>query len=98
MSAPCESSEQADGLKEGFEEEREFQEFQNHKLIDPYRGLLGSRQNYTGFHANDISRWSALGQWGLTRGDEGYGLTFGAGEQEYLTHPSLEWPKRVSVG
>jgi len=27
MSAPCKSSEQADGLKEGFEEEREFQEF-----------------------------------------------------------------------
>ena len=27
MSAPCGSSEQADGLKEGFEEEREFQEF-----------------------------------------------------------------------
>ena len=27
MSAPCESSEQADGLQEGFEEEREFQEF-----------------------------------------------------------------------
>ena len=27
MSAPCESLEQADGLKEGFEEERKFQEF-----------------------------------------------------------------------
>jgi len=27
MSAPCESSELADGLKEDFEEEREFQEF-----------------------------------------------------------------------
>ena len=27
MSAPCESSKQADGLKEDFEEEREFQEF-----------------------------------------------------------------------
>ena len=77
---------------------REFQEFQNHKLIEPYGGLLGSRQNCTGFHTNDISRWSALGHWGLTRGDEGYGLIFGAEEQEYLTHPSLEWPKRVSVG
>ena len=56
MSAPCGSSEQADGLKEGFEEEREFQEFQNHKLIEPYGGLLGSRQNCTAFHANGISR------------------------------------------
>ena len=77
---------------------REFQEFQNHKLIEPYGGLLGSRKNCTGFHANGISRWSALGHWGLTRGDEGYGLTSGAGEPEYLTHPCLEWPKRVSVG
>ena len=77
---------------------REFQEFQNHKLIEPYGGLLGSRQNCTGFHTHDISRWSALGHWGLTRGDEGYGLIFGAEEQEYLTHPSLEWPKMVSVG
>ena len=40
---------------------------------------------------------SALGHWGLTRGDEGYGLTSGDGEPEYFTHPSLEWPKRVSV-
>ena len=60
--------------------------------------MLSSRQNCTGFHANGISRWSALGHWGLTRGDEGYGLIFGAEEQEYLTHPSLEWPKRVRVG
>ena len=60
--------------------------------------MLGSRQNCTGFHANGISRWSALGYWGLTRGDEGYGLTSGDGEPEYFTHPSLEWPKRVSVG
>ena len=32
------------------------------------------------------------------RGDEGYGLTSGDGEPEYITQPSLEWPKRVSVG
>ena len=38
-----------------------------------------------------------LGHWGLTRGDEGYGLTSRDGEPEYFTHPSLEWPKRVSV-
>ena len=60
--------------------------------------MLGAGQNCTGFHANGISRWSALGYWGLTRGDEGYGLTSGAGEPEYFTHPSLEWSKRVSVG
>jgi len=60
--------------------------------------VLGSRQNCTGCYTNGISRWSALGHWVLTRGDEGYGLTRGAGEPEYLTHPSLEWPKRVSVG
>ena len=88
MSAPCGSSEQADGLKEGFEEEREFQEFQNHKLIEPYGGLLGSRENCTGFHAKGIPRCSALGHWGLTRGDEGYGLTSGNGEPEYITQPA----------
>ena len=60
--------------------------------------LLGSGQNCTGFYANCISRWSALGHWGLTRGDEGCGLTSADGEPEYVTHPSLEWPKRVSVG
>ena len=60
MSAPCERSEQADGLKEGFEEEREFQEFHNDKLIEPYGGLLGSRQKCTEFYASGISRWSAL--------------------------------------
>ena len=60
MSAPCGSSEQADGLKEGFEEEREFQEFHNDKLIEPYGGLLGSRQKCTEFYASGISRWSAL--------------------------------------
>ena len=32
------------------------------------------------------------------RGDEGYGLTSGDGEPEYITQPSLEWPKRMSVG
>ena len=60
--------------------------------------MLGSRQNCTVFHANVISSWSALGHWGLTRGDKGYRLTSGDGEPEYVTHPSLEWPKRVSVG
>ena len=60
--------------------------------------MLGDGKNCTGFHANVISRWSALGHWGLTRGDEGYRLTSGDGEPEYVTHPSLEWPKRVSVG
>ena len=60
--------------------------------------MLGSRHTCTGFHANVISRCSALRPWGLTRADEGYGLTNGDGEPEYLTHPSLEWPKRVSVG
>ena len=44
------------------------------------------------------SRWSALGHWGPTRADEDYGLTTGDGEPEYITQPSLEWPKRVSVG
>ena len=56
------------------------------------------RQRCTGFYANGISRWSALGHWVLTRGDEGYGLTSGDGEPEYIIHPSLEWPKMVSVG
>lgn len=60
--------------------------------------MLGSKQNCTGFHANGISRWSALGHWGLTRGNEGYRLTSGDGEPEYITHPSLEWPKRMSAG
>ena len=50
------------------------------------------------FHANGISRCSALGPWGLTRGDEVYGLTGGDGEPEYIIQPSLEWPKRVSLG
>ena len=50
------------------------------------------------FHADGISRCSTLGPWGLTRGDEGYGLTGGDGEPEYITQPSLEWPKRVSLG
>ena len=74
MSAPCGSSEQADGLKEGFEEGRELQETTN-----TLSHMEGSRQNCTEFHANGISRWSALGHWGLTRGDEGYGLTTGVG-------------------
>ena len=60
--------------------------------------MLGSRQKCTGFYANVISRWSALRHWGLTRADEGYRLTSGDGEPEYVTHLSLEWPKRVSVG
>ena len=68
------------------------------QILEPSGRLLGSRQNYTGFHANVISKWSALGHWGLLRGDEGYGLTSGDGEPEYVTQPSLEWPKRVSVG
>ena len=28
----------------------------------------------------------------------GYGLTGGDGDPEYVNHPSLEWPKRVSAG
>ena len=39
-----------------------------------------------------------MGRWGLTQGNEGYGLTGGVGEPEYITQPSLEWPKRVNVG
>jgi hypothetical protein len=39
-----------------------------------------------------------MGHWGLTQGDEGYGLSSGVGKPEYITQPSLEWPKRVSVG
>ena len=66
--------------------------------MEPYGGLLGSRQNCTGFHANGIPRCSTLGHWGLTRGDEGYKLTGGDGEPDYITHPSLEWPKRVRAG
>ena len=66
--------------------------------MEPYGGFLGSRQNCTGFHANGIPRCSALGHWGLTRGDEGYGLNSGDGEAEYVTQPSLQWPKRVSAG
>ena len=89
MSAPSRSSEQADGLKEGFEEEREFQEFKNDKLIEPYRGLLGSRQNCTRFHANGIPRCSALEHWGLTRSDEVYELTSGDGEKSTL--PNQAW-------
>ena len=60
--------------------------------------MLGSRQNCTVFHANVISSWSALGHWGLTRGDKGYRLTSGDGEPEYITQLSLEWPQRVIVG
>ena len=56
MSAPCGSSEQADGLREGFEEGRELQETTN-----TLSHMEGSRQNCTEFHANGISRWSALG-------------------------------------
>ena len=66
--------------------------------MKPYGGLLGSRQNCTGFHANGIPRCSALGHWELTRGDEGYRLTGGDGKPQYITHPSLEWPKRVNAG
>ena len=66
--------------------------------MEPCGGLLGSRQNCTGFHANGIPRCSALGHWGLTWGDEGYGLNGGDEEPEYMTHPSLEWPRRVSAG
>ena len=47
--------------------------------MEPYGGLLGSGKNCTGFHANGIPRYSALGHWGLTGGDEGYGLTGGDG-------------------
>ena len=66
--------------------------------MEPYGGLLCSRRNCTGFHANGIPKCSALGHWGLNLGDEGYGLTRGVGEPEYVTQPSLEWPKRVSFG
>ena len=60
--------------------------------------MLSSRQKCTGFYANDISRYSALRHLGLTRGDEVYRLTSGNGEPEYVTHPTLEWSNRVSVG
>ena len=63
--------------------------------MEPYGGWLGSRQNCTGFHANGIPRCSALGHWVLNLGDEGYGLTGWVGKPEYITQPSLEWPKRV---
>ena len=63
--------------------------------MEPYGGLLGSRQNSTGFHANGIPRCPALGLWGLTRGEEGCRLIGGDGEPEYVTHPSLECPKWV---
>ena len=86
------------GSKKALRKRGNFRNSKNHKLIEPYGELLDSRQNCTGFHANGISRWSALGHWGLTRGDEGYGLTSGDGEPEYVTQPILEWPKRVSVG
>ena len=66
--------------------------------MEPYGEALRSGQNCTGFHANGIPRCSALGHWGLTQGDEGYGLIGGVGNPEYITQPSLEWPKRVSVG
>ena len=66
--------------------------------MEPYGGWLGSRQNCTGFHGNGIPRCSALGHWGLTWGDEGCRLTGGDGEPEYVTQPSLEWPKTVGVG
>ena len=66
--------------------------------MEPYGGLLGSRQNCTGFHANGIPRCSASGLWVLTRGDEGYGLNGGDEEPEYIIHPSLESPKRESAG
>ena len=66
--------------------------------MEPYGGLPGSRENCPGFHANGIPWCSALGHWGLTQGDEGYRLTGGDGEPEYITQPSLEWPKWVSAG
>ena len=66
--------------------------------MGPFGGFLGSGKNCTGFHANGIPRCSALGHWELTRGDEGYRLTGGDGKPQYITHPSLEWPKRVSAG
>ena len=66
--------------------------------MEPYGEALRSGQNCTGFHANGISRCSTLGHWGLTQGDESYGLTCGVGKPEYVTQPSLEWPKRVSLG
>ena len=65
--------------------------------MEPYGGLLGSRQKCTGFQANGIRRCSALGHWGLTWGNEGYRLTGGDEELEYVTHPSLNCPRRVST-
>ena len=68
MSAPCGSSEQADGLKEGFEEEK------TSVILNPqtHGGLLGSRQIYTGFHVNGTPGGCAKGSRGQIRGDEGY--------------------------
>ena len=44
MSAPYDSSEQAEGLKEGFEGEG-ISGILKPQLIEPYGGLFGSRQN-----------------------------------------------------
>ena len=46
-----------------------------------------------------LCKWHPNVLWteGLTSGGEGYGLTHGDGEPEYVTEPSLEWPKRVSA-
>jgi len=49
--------------------------FRNSKTTNSLRhmggGVRGSSQNCTGIHVNGISRWSALGHWGLTSSDEG---------------------------
>ena len=50
--------------------------------MEPCGELLGSGKNCPGFHANGITRCSALGHWGLTGGYEDYGLTGGDGEPE----------------
>ena len=76
MSSPCGSSEQADGLKEGFEEESFFRSsWRNSLSLMEERGsLLGLRQIYTGFHANGTPGACAKGHRGQIRGDEGYRL------------------------
>ena len=53
--------------------------------MEPCGELLGSGKNCPGFHANGISRWSAMGHWGLTRGVERYGLT----RVRYPTKPGV---------
>ena len=55
--------------------------------MEPYGGLLVSRQNCTGFHANGLTGLDALRHWGLTRDDEDWPV--GLGNQSTL--PNQPW-------